>query len=187
MDGQADSAGERGDRDLVDRAREFAASAHASQKRKHSDAPYIKHLESVVAILQAHGVTAEHVLAAAYLHDTVEDTATDLQDLLDAFGETVAELVYWLTDAERGNRRIRKTMSAWRLGGAPFEAKLIKLADLVDNSGDICRHDPNFAPVYLREKAKILDMMERAEGERLTSLALYGEARRIMKLEDAST
>src|ERR671919_460444 len=75
-----------------------------------------------------------------------------------------------LTDAEQGGRRIRKIMSGWRLGRAPWDAKMIKLADLIDNTEEICRKDRHFAPVYLREKRRIMAKMVEAEGDRLTTL-----------------
>jgi guanosine-3',5'-bis(diphosphate) 3'-pyrophosphohydrolase len=180
------TAASQADADLLGRARAFALRAHGTQMRKYSEQPYIVHLDAVVRILRSYGIEASPVLAAAYLHDTVEDTEASIEDILKAFGEEVAELVYWLTDAERGRRKIRKIMSAWRLGRAPFDAKLIKLADFIDNAPDICRHDRSFAPVYLREKAKILAMMVRSEGERLTSLPIFAEASRITCLEDVS-
>jgi (p)ppGpp synthase/HD superfamily hydrolase len=170
--------------DLPARAREFAARAHATQTRRFSGLPYVVHLDAVVAILRSHGIEAPHVLAAAYLHDTVEDTDTTMQHVLDSFGDEIAQLVYWLTDAEQGKRRIRKMMSAWRLGGAPFDAKLIKLADFIDNTEDICRNDRHFAPIYLGEKAMILAMMARTEGDRLTSLPIFAAADRIRTIDD---
>jgi (p)ppGpp synthase/HD superfamily hydrolase len=170
--------------DPVGRARAFALRAHGAQVRKYSEQPYIVHLDSVVRILQSFGIEAPPVLAAAYLHDTVEDTEASIADICMAFGEEIAEFVYWLTDAEQGKRKIRKLVSAWRLGRAPFEAKLIKLADFIDNSEDICRRDRHFAPVYLREKAKILAMMARFEGQRLTKLPIFAEASRITCLGD---
>jgi GTP diphosphokinase / guanosine-3',5'-bis(diphosphate) 3'-diphosphatase len=173
------------DGDPIGRARAFAIRAHGAQMRKYSEQPYVVHLDGVVRILQSFGITAPPLLAAAYLHDTVEDTDASIEDILKAFGEEIAELVYWLTDAEQGKRKVRKLMSAWRLGRAPFNAKLIKLADFIDNTQDICRHDRHFAPVYLREKAKILAMMARSEGERLTSLPIFVEASRLIHLEDA--
>lgn len=168
----------------VSRARAFALAAHGTQMRRYSEQPYVVHLDSVVRILQSFGVHEPRTLAAAYLHDTVEDTATTMQDIVEAFGEEVAELVYWLTDAEQGNRRIRKLLSAWRLGGAPFNAKLVKLADFIDNTEDICRHDRHFAPVYLREKAKILATMAQKEGPLLTCLPIYAEASRIKHIDE---
>ena len=120
--------------DPVGRARAFAMRAHGAQMRKYSEQPNVVHLDSVARILQSFGIESSPVLAAAYLHDTVEDTEASIADILTAFGEEIAALVYWLTDAEQGNRKIRKMMSAWRLGQAPFDAKLIKLADFVDNT-----------------------------------------------------
>jgi guanosine-3',5'-bis(diphosphate) 3'-pyrophosphohydrolase len=177
--------GQEGHDDVIARARAFAVQAHGDQIRKYSEQPYVVHLDAVVGILQSFGIDAPDVLAAAYLHDTVEDTDTTIEDVFRAFGEEIAELVYWLTDAEQGKRRMRKVMSAWRLGRASFDAKLIKLADFIDNTEDICRKDRHFAPVYLREKTKILEMMVRSEGERLTNLPIFAEASRIMRLADA--
>jgi (p)ppGpp synthase/HD superfamily hydrolase len=168
--------------DIGGRARAFAVAMHGGQRRKYSDKPYVVHLDAVVSILRSFGITAPPVLAAAYLHDTVEDTEATIQDIYVSFGEQIAELVYWLTDAEQGGRRMRKMMSAWRLGRAPWDAKMIKLADLIDNTEQICRKDPDFAPVYLREKRKIVEKMVEAEGDRLTNLPLFEEASRIMDL-----
>ena len=167
---------------IIARARAFAVTKHGGQLRKYSDEPYVVHLDSVVNILRSFGITAPAVLAAAYLHDSVEDTEATIQDIYDSFGEQIAELVYWLTDAEQGRRRMRKIMSAWRLGRAPWDAKMIKLADLIDNTEDIRRKDRHFAPVYLSEKRKILAKMVEAEGEKLTALAIFREASRIMSL-----
>lgn len=172
---------------VVARARGFARQAHGRQTRKYSGEPYIQHLDSVVRILRSFGIDSPRVLCAAYLHDTVEDTSTTIEHIFDVFGEDIAELVYWLTDAEQGNRHMRKIMSAWRLGRAPFEAKLIKLADLIDNTENICRNDPPFALVYLREKTKILEMMLRTEGRRLADLPIFAEASGIMHLERSRT
>jgi guanosine-3',5'-bis(diphosphate) 3'-pyrophosphohydrolase len=169
---------------LVQRARSFAIRKHRDQRRKYSGEPYAVHLDAVVDILRSQGVESAEILAAAYLHDTVEDTDATIGEIVEGFGETVGELVYWLTDSEKGTRSMRKLMSAWRLGRAPWEAKLIKLADFIDNTADICRKDRHFAPVYLREKRTILEMMEKAEAEALTRLPLYRRAAQIRTLGD---
>ena len=82
----------------------------------------------MVSILAAHNYTNPLVVAAALLHDTLEDTDTTLPELQVEFGFEVAELVHWLSDLEKGTRDTRKMMSALRLSRAPFPAKLIKLA-----------------------------------------------------------
>jgi hypothetical protein len=109
--------------DLASRARAFAVRVHGDQQRKYENVPYVQHLDRVVALLKDHGFDAQHVVAAAYLHDTLEDTETTLQQLVEEFGGEVAELVYWLSDIEKGTRKTRKMMSAWRLSRAPLEAK----------------------------------------------------------------
>ena len=80
--------------DLVERARAFAAHKHRDQVRKYSKLPYMVHLESVVRILQSFGIDDPPILAAAYLHDTVEDTDAAMEEVYQQFGEQVAELVY---------------------------------------------------------------------------------------------
>jgi hypothetical protein len=87
-------------------------------------------------------------------------------------------LVYWLTDDDRGNRKVRKLMSAWRLSQAPWEAKLIKLADLIDNTQIVVEHDAEAARVYILEKKQTMWMMADEEGERIMRLALFREAMR---------
>jgi (p)ppGpp synthase/HD superfamily hydrolase len=161
---------------IIEKAKAFAATKHAGQRRKYTDEPYTAHLLAVVGILARHGVRDPNVLAAAYLHDTVEDTETTIAEILEAFNAPVAELVYWLTDIETGNRRVRMMMAAWRLGRAPWHAKLIKLADIIDNSSNIVAHDPDFAPKFLAEKKQVLAQMVRWEGQRLEVLPLFKEA-----------
>jgi (p)ppGpp synthase/HD superfamily hydrolase len=167
-------------------AHAFAAKAHAKQKRKYDKAPYINHLEAVARIMARHGYDSPTVQAAALLHDTVEDTDVTVQNLCETFGPEVAELVYWLSDMEKGKRKFRKLQSAWRLARAPFEAKLIKCADFIDNSANIVENDPDFAPVYLGEKHMILQAMADIEGPKLTQLPIYKAASAITVMEDVN-
>ena len=166
---------------IIEKAKALAATKHAGQRRKYTDEPYAAHLLAVVGILAQHGVRDPNNLAAAYLHDTVEDTETTVAEILEAFNAPVAELVYWLTDTETGNRSVRMMMAAWRLGRAPWHAKLIKLADIIDNSNssNIVAHDPGFAPTFLAEKKQVLAQMVRWEGQRLEVLPLFKEAAKL--------
>jgi len=112
------------------------------------------------------GVTDdEQVIAAAYLHDVVEDTPVTLEHLREVFGERVSNLVYWLTDKSKpqdGNRRTRKAIDRDHIAAAPSEAQTIKLADIIDNTQSILTHDAAFARVYLFEKALLLDVMTKS-------------------------
>ena len=161
---------------LIDKAKAFAKERHAGQTRKYSGEPYSQHLRSVVQLLDGYRVTAEPVLAAAWLHDTVEDTHTTMQDILTAFGPEVAELVYWMTDTEDGDHETRTRLIAWRLGRAPWEAKMIKLADIIDNCRNVSIHDGEVAATYMAEKRQVLTEMLRCEGDRLEKHPLFQAA-----------
>jgi len=147
--------------DLEARAQAFSEQAHAGQRRKYTDEPYIVH-PSAVAELVRSIPHSEEMPAAAWLHDVVEDTETSLDTIAREFGDRVAGLVFQLTDVSRpgdGNRRIRKALDRAHLAMASTEAKTIKLADLIDNSKSIVERDPEFAKVYIREKAELLGVL----------------------------
>lgn len=162
--------------DIVAKASAFAADKHAKQRRKYVDQPYFNHLASVVRTLESAGIDDPTVIAAAYLHDTVEDTDATMQDIIREFGADVAELVYWLTDSEKGNRESRTLMSSWRLARAPIQAKLIKFADIIDNTTSIREHDPAFFKVFAAEKMVVLTRMLEIEGSTLAGHALFTRA-----------
>lgn len=139
---------------VVAKACTLATHAHGDQKRKYTGDPYIKHPAEVVNILRHYGVNAPTILAAAYLHDVVEDTDTSFNSIDQWCGIGVAELVWWLTDLEtpkHGNRQIRKELARMRYSYAPLEACLIKIADCISNTRSIAEHDKDFARVYLPE------------------------------------
>ena len=138
-------------------AARFAAKAHHGQRRKYSGAPYIRHPYRV-AVLCARVGAPIAVVRAAFLHDVLEDTPTTLQDLIEAFGLGVANLVDEVTcqyTKERHpdkSRNVRKKLAALRLRDASAGARCIKFADMADNVRDIAAADPDFARTYLDEK-----------------------------------
>jgi len=140
-------------------ALEFAVKAHRLQVRKYTGDPYIVHPIEVRSILTQHGVNNDILLCAALLHDVVEDTARSYLDILATFGERVANLVLELTDDKiSGNREERKARECRRLAEISQEAQIVKCADLISNTRDICAQDPKFAQVYLKEKKAILNV-----------------------------
>ena len=147
--------------DLVHRAKEFATRAHEGQVRKYTGVPYIVHPVEVMEIVK----TVKHndtMLAAALLHDVVEDTDCTLDDIQTEFGENVASLVADLTDVsklEDGNRETRKAKDREHSAGASAAAQTVKLADLISNSLDLVKHDPSFAKVYMIEKFLLLSVL----------------------------
>lgn len=132
---------------------------HEDQKRKYTGEPYRHHPFAVAEIIRSVPHTQDMILAA-YMHDLLEDTECPESDMRSEFGDSVTDLVLWLTDVSKpgdGNRETRKRIDREHTAKAPPEAKTIKLADLIDNSQNIVAHDPKFAAVYLREKRLLLD------------------------------
>ena len=149
--------------DLIKKARKFATRAHKGQVRKYTGEPYIVHPIAVAETVRIHGGSDEMV-AAAMLHDTIEDTNVTYDDVRKEFGITVAGLVRELTDTSSpsdGNRAVRKEIDRRRLAKASADAQTIKLADLIDNTTSIVAHDPGFAKVYLKEKEALLKVMNK--------------------------
>ena len=154
---------------MLDRVLEFATAAHGDQKRKYTEDPYINHPIAVAEIVKTVPHTQEMV-AAALLHDVVEDTHVTLDQIRDAFGDEVAELVSWLTDVSRpedGNRRTRKELDRLHTANAPADAQTIKLADLIHNTASIEKHDPGFYKVYRQEKIELLKVLTKGNKDLL--------------------
>jgi guanosine-3',5'-bis(diphosphate) 3'-pyrophosphohydrolase len=123
---------------LVRAALEQARSDHEGQTRNGSGGmPYIEHPVRVAALLDEHGY-GEEVLAAALLHDVVEDSETNLDELREKFGDVVAGLVGAMTDDESiDDYRQRKAEHRERLAAAPAEALAIYGADKLTNSSTL--------------------------------------------------
>jgi (p)ppGpp synthase/HD superfamily hydrolase len=152
---------------LIEKAVEFATAKHAGQKRKYTEEPYIEHPLAVAGLVKSTGAR-DAVIAAAILHDVLEDTDTSVTEMLNKFGEEVTKIVIELTDvfisgAGYGNRAERKKKEAERLAKISPEAQTIKVADLIDNTKSIVERDPGFAKVYLKEKAAVLAVMTKAD------------------------
>lgn len=160
---------------IIEKARTFAMAAHAAtgQLRKYTHEPYFVHVEEVAQIVMSTSTFTEEMVAAAYLHDTVEDTAVTIDLIEREFGSKVAELVGWLTDVskpEDGNRAHRKALDRAHSAAAPADAQTVKLADLISNSRSITQCDPEFAATYLEEKRLLLEVMDKGDAA-LTEMA----------------
>ncbi|KAJ3139111.1 Guanosine-3',5'-bis(diphosphate) 3'-pyrophosphohydrolase MESH1 [Physocladia obscura] len=133
-----------GEVSLVLDAANYAAQKHATQRRKDAaQTPYVNHVLGVAQILAHEArVTDAFVLAAALLHDTVEDTDTTLADIAARFGHKVAEIVRQVSDDKSLPKETRKRL---QIEHAPFcdrDAKLVKLADKIYNLRDLDRDTP---------------------------------------------
>lgn len=158
---------------LIDKAFRLAALYHHGQKRKYTGEPYIVHPVDVMAILTEHlyfgrdHPPIQHMLAAALLHDTLEDTYATEQALRQEMPDEVVSLVVALTDVphEMGNRKTRKEMDRERLSSAGYAVQTVKCADIISNTRTIMQFDPGFAPLYLREIIALLHAMDDAHND----------------------
>lgn len=163
---------------IVSKAKLFATAAHAAvgQKRKYTGEPYIVHPAEVVDIIVRDALSwTDRELAAAWLHDAVEDTGVSLELIAQEFGGYIAKLVEQLTDVskpEDGNRAARKEIDRQHTAKCCPAAATIKLADLISNSRSIMERDPEFAKVYIPEKLKLLEVLKDKGDPALYEIAL---------------
>ena len=124
--------------ETVLRAAAFAAEKHRNQRRKDVEAsPYINHPIQLAYILVQADIEDPVVLAAALLHDTIEDTNTTLDELEIVFGYEIANIVAECTDDKKLGKLERKQAQIDHAGGLSAKAKLVKLADKIANVSDI--------------------------------------------------
>lgn len=151
---------------MFQRAIRFAEAAHRGQARKvdaTTTEPYAEHPKRVAAMV--HDLLRCEVWASiAVLHDVLEDTETTHADLVREFGEPVAKGVAVLSDEytpdryPHRNRAWRKRAEAERLRDQPWQVRLIKLCDCIDNARSIEAVGGGFVEVW---RAELLDLLPR--------------------------
>jgi (p)ppGpp synthase/HD superfamily hydrolase len=161
---------------LVERARAYATGAHGAvgQRHKQQELPYASHLRSVSEMVADAGGTPS-MIAAAWLHDVVENTECTLDDLRMEFGDLVTSYVNWLTDFSKDGDAPAKAKEHARLASAPVEVKTIKLADLIDNCSTVLKYKPEIVDSYLADKEQVMQLV--ADGDR----PLYQKAMNIIE------
>lgn len=166
------------EKEQLDKIRDFADRAHGDQMRKYSKERYIVHPERVMNICKEHTEKGA-VLAAALLHDVLEDTEVSKDDIFNFLRNEMGHssagkavyLVEELTDKyekknyPQWNRAKRKQLEAERMAKISSEAQTIKYADIIDNTQDIVKHDPGFGRKYLRECQTMLEKMTKGHNK----------------------
>ena len=129
---------------LILKAADFAAYKHRNQKRKDEEkTPYINHPIAVAKIISEIGnIEDPEILAAALLHDTIEDTKTTPEELIENFGERVCHLVQEVTDDKTLPKLERKQRQIDHAKEISEDAALIKLGDKISNVMDITNTPP---------------------------------------------
>ncbi|MCC6660648.1 MAG: bifunctional (p)ppGpp synthetase/guanosine-3',5'-bis(diphosphate) 3'-pyrophosphohydrolase [Phycisphaerales bacterium] len=119
------------------KAASFAARSHRHQVRKDGQTPYFAHpCRVAITLLAVFRCTDGAVLTAALLHDTIEDTLADFDEIEAQFGRPIADLVGALTKNKGLREREREADYDRRLAAAGWRALIVKLADCYDNVSD---------------------------------------------------
>lgn len=150
-------------KELIKSALAFATEAHKGQKRKYTGEDYINHPIEVSKIIALLPNSTDEMVAAALLHDVVEDTEVTIETIVENFGFQVAYLVRGLTNIKfecktKFNRNSRYGMNTAKLFFLnDFEVNTIKIADIINNISNILDNDRAFAVCYLAEKKYLFD------------------------------
>jgi len=158
---------------LIIQAAQFARNAHERQKRKYSGLPYIVHPARVAGRVAVHPLADEEMVAAAFLHDVVEDTPYTLKEIEAEFGQRVAQLVNELTKPDAISHEVRsgrKGRELKQLADASQRAKIIKLLDRIDNLQDMRDAPREFVEQYCQESRNLADAIGDADLERKQEL-----------------
>src|SRR5580658_3819636 len=138
----------------------FAARAHAGQIRMYGRTPYVSHVFRVCMVARhLFGVDDANVLMAAVLHDTIDDTTTDFDDIEERFGVEVAGWVAVLTKDMRLPESQREENYCRGLSEAPWQVRVCKLADIYDNLSDSGHLQPDKRLRVLRVTKRYLDAL----------------------------
>ncbi|MBV1952678.1 MAG: HD domain-containing protein [Cycloclasticus sp.] len=150
---------------LFNMALAYATGQHEGQVRKYTNTPYIRHPVEVAYTVRSVG-GSEEMIAAALLHDVVEDTNSTHEDVRELFGPSVESYVRGMTQfsvPSDGNRAIRKNLDIRFLEQQCPEVQTIKLADINDNMESIIVNDPEFAKVFMSEVRDLMFVLRRGD------------------------
>lgn len=151
---------------IIENAIKLAVEAHSGQTRKYSGLPYIVHPLEVGSMVKNIEGMGEIEIAAAYLHDVIEDCPVLFHNQIQPV--EVFELVKQLTNPSKGSnfpRAMRKRMDRDHLSMASQKAKIIKLCDRIANVNDFIREckDNEFLNIYFNETRLLVEVLKGAD------------------------
>jgi (p)ppGpp synthase/HD superfamily hydrolase len=149
---------------LFEQARQVGIAAHGNQH--YGDKPYEHHLQAVVEVLKRFGASLEDtatapLLIAAWLHDSLEDTALSRAEVETNFGSEVAELVWRVTDEPGATRKERKP-ATYRKTRENEAAIILKLADRIANVEASLENGSELLRMYSREQPEFKEALHAA-------------------------
>ncbi len=137
--------------ELVKSAELFAKKKHKGQFRKDCKTKYFEHLKNVVSELKSMGIVNDDILCAGWLHDTIEDTDTDYDEIHKKFNKKIADYVASVTKDTRLIKQKQEKAYISQLKKASWQAKVVKLGDVIANFKDL----PNGYKDFTKRKDKV--------------------------------
>ncbi len=145
---------------IIEQAKAFAIEHHGDQKYgKQDELPYSFHLNQVAEVVKEFGnryTTTDQqqsLIAAAWLHDVIEDTPITFEDVFQEFGRYIARVVFAVTNEEGKNRRERHAKTHPKLRAAGRDAMIVKLSDRIANIRHSVKHNHGILGMYKKEYA----------------------------------
>ena len=163
---------------LVKSAKFLAKQKHEGQFRKDCKTEYFEHLKNVVNELKNMGITNEEILCAGWLHDTIEDTDTDYDEIYEKFNKKIADSVASVTKDTRLIKHKQEKAYISQLKKASWQAKVVKLGDIIANFKDLPNARYDFAKRKDKVKKKIPHILAIKSG-------ISSNKKKIPKLENA--
>lgn len=146
---------------MILRAANLARRAHEGQKRKYTLRPYIEHPARVAGKVAIYVNATEDMVAAAFMHDVLEDTQATYHEIVDATGHGAATLVKLLTNPSKEHPEVsraeRKAIDRAHLEKAPWEVKVIKMVDRMDNLLELGGSPWDFQLLYAQESIMLAE------------------------------
>ncbi|MCB9838699.1 MAG: HD domain-containing protein [Phycisphaeraceae bacterium] len=170
---------------LWQEAASFAAAMHQGQFRKDGRTPYFAHpVRVAMTVRDVFECHDQQALAAALLHDCIEDTTADYDDVLERFGVVVADVVATLTKDMRLREDVREESYDAALLAGDWRARLIKLADVHDNLCDLSSADK--LPTVLSRCRRAVDIALKAGDDTPSILTAIGKVEALMALRSGA-
>ena len=132
-------------------AKQYAIKQHKGQYRKNNKTPYWHHLRDVVNNLEMMGITDESILCAGWLHDSIEDTSFDFDDISKYFDKKTAQIVSDVTKETRLPKNQQEKNYLKQLSTSSWQSKVVKFADILANVSDLKNSE-------LTQKQKIIQV-----------------------------
>lgn len=163
---------------LILRAARFARAAHEHQRRKWSEDAYVLHPGRVASRVSLLDGVSEDMVAAAWLHDVLEDTNALPSDLISVFGDKITKMVIALTNKSMGSKLLRaerKKIDREHLAMQSPEVKKIKMLDRIDNLRDIAGATDKFKYLYANESFLLVGAVGDADEVLKDELVFWAE------------